>query len=55
MKLFGAQNRKRAPKTLKQHCLEKDFTTRFREAKKPYKTNGKTTFREVEKGFRKTL
>ena len=55
MKLFGAQNRKKLPKALKKHYLEKVFASRFREVKKPCKTNGKTTFPEVEKGYQKTL
>ena len=55
MKLIGAQNRKKLPKTLKKHYLEKVFASRFRKVKKPYKTNGKTTFPEVEKGYHKTL
>ena len=46
---------KRPPKSLKKHYLEKVFASRFREVKKPYKTNGKTTFPEVGKGYRKTL
>ena len=55
MKLFGRQNRKSVKKSLKKHYLEKVFASRFREVKKPYKTNGKITFPEVEKGYQKTL
>ena len=55
MKLFGAQNRKRLPKTLKKHYLQKVLASRFRKVGKPYKTNGKTTFPELGKGHQKTL
>ena len=40
---------KRHPKTLKKHYLEKVFVSRFREVKKPYKTNGKSTFLQLQK------
>ena len=46
---------KRHPKTLKKHYLEKVFVSRFREVKKLYKTNGKSTFSEVEKRYHETL
>ena len=55
MKLFGARNRKMIQKLLKKHYLEKVFASRFRDVRKPYKTNGKTTFPEVEKRYQKTL
>ena len=55
MKLFGARNRKMLQKLLKKHYLEKVFASRFREVKKPYKTNGKSTFSEVEKRYHETL
>ena len=55
MKPFGAQNRKKMQKLLKKHYLEKVFASRFREVKKHYKTNGKSTFPEVEKRYQETL
>ena len=55
METFGGQNRKKLPKTLKKHYLEKVFVSRFREVNKPYKTNGKSTFPEVGKRYQKTL
>ena len=48
MKLFGVRNQKKFPKLLKKHYLEEVFASRFREVLKPCKTNGKTTFAEVE-------
>ena len=53
MKLFGAQNRKKIQMLLKKHYLEKVFASRFREVKKPYKTNGKQLFQKSEKAIRK--
>ena len=55
MKEIWSKNAKGPPKTLKKHYLEKVFVSRFREVKKPYKTNGKSTFPEVEKRYQKTL
>ena len=52
---FWRQKPKKAPKNIEKHYLEKVFASRFREVKKPYKTNGKSTFSEVEKGYQKTL
>ena len=46
---------KRLPKTLKKHYLEEVFATRSGEVKKLYKTNGKTTFPEVENSYHQTL
>ena len=43
------------PKALEKHWLEKVFESGFRGIKKPYKTNGKSTFPEVEKCYRGTL
>ena len=53
MKAFWSKNAKGHPKTLKKHYLEKVFVSRFREVKKPYKTNGKSTFPEAENAIRK--
>ena len=53
MKLFGGQNRKKLPKTLEKHYLEKVFASRFREVEKPYKTNGKQLFQKSKKAIRK--
>ena len=55
MKEFWSTNGKGPPKTLKKHYLEKVFVSRFREVKKHYKTNGKSTFPEVENRYQKTL
>ena len=55
MKEIWSKIAKRHPKTLKKHYLEKVFVSRFREVKKPYKTNGKSTFSEVEKRYHETL
>ena len=55
MKAFTSKNAKRHPKTLKKHYLEKVFVSRFREVKKPYKTNGKSTFPEAGKRYQETL
>ena len=52
---FWSPKPENAPKLLKKHYLEKVFASRFREVKKPYKTNGKSTFSEVEKRYQKTL
>ena len=54
-KLSGAQNGKRAPRTLQKHYLHKVFEVRFREAAKPYKTNGKSTFSSHRKSMPETL
>ena len=55
MKEIWSKNAKGPPKTLEKHYLEKVFVSRFREVKKPYKTNRRTTFPEVKKRFHKTL
>ena len=55
MKGIWSENAKVPSKTLKKHYLEKVFASRFREMKKPYKTNGKTTFPEVDNSYQKTL
>ena len=55
MKLFGAQNRQKLPTTLKKHYLEKASASRFREVRKPYETNRRITFPEVEKCYQETL
>merc|ERR1712078_548749 len=47
--------RKIAPKTLKKHYLHKVFALRFREAAKPYKTNGNSTFSSDRKSMPETL
>ena len=44
MKEIWSKNGKWPPKTLEKHWLEKVFASRFREAAKPYKTNGKLHF-----------
>ena len=51
----SVQIRKTASKTLKKHYLEKVFVSRFRAVEKRYKANGKSTFSEVDKRYRKTL
>ena len=55
MKEIWSKNAKGPPKTLKKHYLEKVSVSRFREVNKPYKTNGKSTFSEVEKSYHETL
>ena len=55
MKEIWSKLAKWPPKPLEKHYLEKVFVSRFREVEKPYKTNGKTTFPEVEKRYQKTL
>ena len=55
MKEIGSQIPKRHPKTLKKHYLEKVFLSRFREVKKPSKTDGKPTYPAVEKRYLETL
>ena len=52
---FWPKIRKGAPKTLKKHYLHKVFAMRFREAAKPYKTNGKSTFSRARKSMPETL
>ena len=44
---------KRLPKTLEKHYLEKVFVSRFREVKKPYKTNGNQLLQKSENAIRK--
>ena len=55
MKEIWSKNAKGPSKTLKKHYLEKVPVSRFREVKKPYKTNGNSTFPEVQKRDQKTL
>ena len=52
---FWSPKPKKGPKVLEKHYLEKVFASRFREVKKPYKTNGKPTFPEVGKRYQETL
>ena len=44
MEEIWSKNGKWPPKSLKKHCLEKVFASPICKVKKPYKTNGKTTF-----------
>ena len=47
------QNRTMASKIIEKHKLDKVFELRFPKIRKPYKTNGKSTFIEIENATRK--
>ena len=48
MEEIWSKNGKWPPKSLKKHCLHKVFASRFRKAKIPYKTNGKSIILELK-------
>ena len=52
---FWSPKPKKAPEDIEKQYLEKVFASRFREVKKPYKTNGKPTSPAVEKRYHETL
>ena len=53
MKEIWSKIGKWLPKSLKKHYLGKDSVTRFREVKKPYKTNEKPLFQKSEMAIEK--
>ena len=55
IQLFWSPNPKKRSKTLKKHYLEKVLQTRFREGRKPYKTNRKLASRNARKDDAETL
>ena len=52
---FGAPFSKMALEMIKKHYLEKVFATRFQNAGKPYKTNGKRGFSKCKNALREPL
>ena len=55
MKEIWSRMRKRASNSLEKHCLEQLFATRNRRVVKPYKTNGKAYFWELQNPKRRIL
>ena len=45
---FWSQKSKKGSKIIKKHYLEKVFGTRFKNVKKPYKTNGNSVFQNAK-------
>ena len=52
---FWSPKPKKAPETIEKALPREGFRIAFPRSEKPYKTNGKSTFPEVEKRYHETL